>query len=393
MTEAPLIVVYRLDGASWIGAKSMPTRIHIAKPRALAIRNSADLLAAYNSGERDFHNLDLRGVKLSNADLTGASFLGADLRGSNFSHSLLTYTQFKGADVSGASFRGSWLNATDLIGANFGEADLASTDLTGASLHRANLARANLNDATLGNAVLGCANLDGATFLGTRLFGTHLADLDVRALCDATHLVHGGPSDLDYRTVCKSYLHPKLKQFMLDCGVPEIFAEFMIDCARAMDTKLIKSVMQSTFISYGGPDEAFARKLYEALRAHGVVTFFFPETATVGDRISGEIFRRIQEHDRILLICSRGSLDRAGVLNEIQETLNREARDGGATYLLPIMLDDYVLKDWKATHPTLAERTTQRVIADFRGARRNRQKFDAAMARVIDALKKKRPAT
>jgi hypothetical protein len=47
----------------------------------------------------------------------------------------------------------------------------------------------------------------------------------------------------------------------------------------------------------------------------------------------------------VLLLCSRHSLNQKGVLNEIQETLAREARDGGASYLLPIMLDDYVLKE------------------------------------------------
>lgn len=34
-------------------------------------------------------------------------------------------------------------------------------------------------------------------------------------------------------------------------------------------------MMQSVFISFGGPDEAFARKLNEALHSNGVRTFFF----------------------------------------------------------------------------------------------------------------------
>lgn len=148
--------------------------------------------------------------------------------------------------------------------------------------------------------------------------------------------------------------------------------------------------MQSTFISYGGPDEAFARKLYDALRAHHVIVFFFPETALVGERIDNEVFRRIQEHDRVLLVCSRHSLNRPGVINEIQETLDREARDGGATYLLPIMIDDYVLTGWGKTQPELAERIGRRIVADFRKAKRSKNAFDAAMARVLNALKRKR---
>ncbi len=89
---------------------------------------------------------------------------------------------------------------------------------------------------------------------------------------------------------------------MIDCGVPEIFAEFMLECARASQGSVLSALMRSTFISYGGPDESFARTLYEALKAHKVVTFFFPETATVGERIDNEVYRRLQEHDRVVLV-------------------------------------------------------------------------------------------
>lgn len=131
--------------------------------------------------------------------------------------------------------------------------------------------------------------------------------------------------------------------------------------------------------------------LYEALKAHGVVTFFFPASATFGERIDSEVFRRLQEHDRMILICSRNSLDRPGVLNEIQETFDREARDGGTTYLLPVTLDDYVFSGWRTTHPELAERVGRRVVGDFRGTARSKTKFNSALDRLLDALKTRRP--
>jgi hypothetical protein len=242
----------------------------------------------------------------------------------------------------------------------------------------------------------GGAQLEGAIFVGVQLSNAHLfhtvlCDVDVATFCEEPQLHHGGPSFIDHRTVIKSYAHPQFRQFMEACGVPALFAEFMIDCAKASDTDVLTQLMQSTFISYGGPDEGFARKLYDALKTRGVVTFFFPQTATVGARIGDEIFRRLQDHDRVLLICSGKSLDRPGVLNEIQGTLDRETRDGGATYLLPITLDDYVFKGWKAKHPELAERVARRVIGDFRGERRSVAKFNKALDRVLEALKKKRP--
>ncbi len=178
---------------------------------------------------------------------------------------------------------------------------------------------------------------------------------------------------------------------MAECGVPPLFSEYMIDCARALDTNVLRELMQSTFISYGGPDGRFAKRLYEGLKTRGVVTFFFPDSATLGARIGDEVFEQIQEHDRVLLVCSRRGLDRPGVVNEIRETFDREARDGGATYLLPITLDDYVFKGWHATQPDLAKRVASRVVGDFRGAQRSKAKFEAALDRVVDALKKKHP--
>ena len=104
------------------------------------------------------------------------------------------------------------------------------------------------------------------------------------------------------------------------------------------------------------------------------------------------MYKQIQEYDRIILVCSANSLDRPGVLHEIQETFDREARDGGATYLLPVTLDDYVFSGWRTTHPVLAERVGRRVVGDFRGTTRSKKKFDEALARLVDALKTKRPS-
>lgn len=139
------------------------------------------------------------------------------------------------------------------------------------------------------------------------------------------------------------------------------------------------------------PDEDSVHLTQRFARTRTIV-FFFPETARVGERINTEVYRRLQDHDRVLLVCSRASLNRAGVINEIQETLDREARDGGATYLLPLMLDDYVLSEWRAVQPELAERIGRRIIADCRKAKRSNVEFAKAINRVIDALKVRRAA-
>lgn len=347
---------------------------------------------ARDSGERSFMYSLLDGVDMRGLHLRGCTFLGSSMRGVNLSGVDLTHVQLKGADLTGAVLDGSRLVATDLIRADFTRASLIGVDLTGASLMSTNFTDSNLEEANFNNSHLGDTIFCGANLFRVRLGSGDFTETDVRAFCDAKELRFTAGISIDAWTVLKSHKHPKFKQFMLSCGVPEIFAEFMIECARAIDEPLLRKMMQSTFISYGRPDERFARKLYEALRDRQVTTFFFPESATVGARVGEEIFSNLQAHDRVILVCSKDSLNRPGVLHEIQETFDREARDGGATYLLPIMVDDYVLTGWAASQPQMAERVLRRVVADFRKATRRKDEFDKALTRVVDALKVRRPS-
>ncbi len=147
-------------------------------------------------------------------------------------------------------------------------------------------------------------------------------------------------------------------------------------------------MLQSTFISYGGPDTDFAQKLNDALLKNGVATFFFAKDAIPGQKLHRMMREGVNRHDRVILVCSRASLDRPGVLNEIAETLQREARDGGKEYLIPITLDDYVFSEWKPHDPGIVQAIKDRVVADFRGAVTDPVKLNHGLLRLLAALKK-----
>ena len=100
----------------------------------------------------------------------------------------------------------------------------------------------------------------------------------------------------------------------------------------------------------------------------------------------------VNAHDRVILVCSKASLERQGLLNELDETLAREARDGGATYLLPVRLDDYVISEWKPRKAGLAQRIRDRVIADFRD-HDDPVAFASAVAKVMNVLRKPEEST
>ncbi|HEV2755511.1 MAG TPA: toll/interleukin-1 receptor domain-containing protein [Actinomycetota bacterium] len=363
-----------------------------------------EVVAEYTNGRRDFSRLNLEGLCLSFDELDDVSFGYSSLVGAEFTGFRLRQVSFRDADCTGATIDVAFVDGANFLGASLAEARLTDAIVVGGFFADTECERASMRGVDFLRTTFDGAVLAGVDFDGATIGHSSFIDVDVGPLCSAPSLNHAGPCTIDVRTVMRSYRHHGLKTFMIKCGVPEIFAEYMIEVAKAVGgqgvSKLLQStfvrfggrdegfaisdLMQSTFISYGGPDEDFARRLYEALRGHGVGTFFFPETAKVGERIGDEVFNALQRHDRMILVCSRASLDRPGVLNEIQETLDREARDGGATYLIPVMLDDYLLDEWSDIQPVLATRVKSRVAADFRAP----AAFDASLDRLLGALRK-----
>lgn len=361
------------------------------------------LLSLYASGERDFAGVDLSGEKLQNANLHSARLPDAKLAQAD-----LAYARLGGANLVGADLRQADLRWANLVGANLAYARLDGANLAGANLSdsylmNANLSGANLSHSRLCGTHLGGADLRGATLKEAHLRGvlleetnvggailgeTELLGIDLAPLVDASPaVVHRGPSHVDYVSISLSIRLPGLKQFLQRTGMPETFVDYNVDCALSLDT-VVFSVFRSTFISYGSPDEELARRLYEALFRNGVTTFFFPEHATPGDKLHRAVKRGINERDRVILICSRTSLDRPGVLFELEEALTREARMQGESLLIPIRLDDYVFKDWAPKNPDVAQAVRDRVVADFTGADQDEDKFQAGILRLLTALRK-----
>jgi hypothetical protein len=124
---------------------------------------------------------------------------------------------------------------------------------------------------------------------------------------------------------------------------------------------------KSAFISYGGPDEAFAGSIYKALLAKGVHVYYFPESSTPGRQLHRTMSNAVYDYDVVISVCSKAAVTRSGWLYELELTLTREAREGGIELLIPILLDDYVLSEWSPDRRDLARQLRSRVAADFRG--------------------------
>lgn len=121
----------------------------------------------------------------------------------------------------------------------------------------------------------------------------------------------------------------------------------------------------SALISYGGPDEAAATALDKFLRSRGVTTWFFPNDSIPGDKLHRVMSTVVGSYDRTILLCSKASLNRPGVQNELERVLEREAREGGASLLIPVSIDRYVFNEWNPKDRDRAEQLRTRVIMTF----------------------------
>lgn len=121
---------------------------------------------------------------LTRMDLQGMTLVRADLSGSNLSTANLTQTLLREANLQGANLTGAELVETDLSGANLSQAVLvranlegvnfAGADLQGSYFDGANLSEVNFSGADLRGASLGNADITGSTFTGAQLDGATL---------------------------------------------------------------------------------------------------------------------------------------------------------------------------------------------------------------------------
>lgn len=243
------------------------------------------------------------------------------------------------------------------------------------------LPHAHVANSTFSNSVLRALYLDGSRVDLLKLPGT-LLESSVLSATTITNTDlwpfiessprHQGQSSLDYQSVAKTIAekpshpsksdpYPSLRRFLENSGMPSVAATYLIESIRSLDADNLRSPMQSTFISYGGPDESFAMRLNADLEKNGVTTFFFPFDAVFGEKLHSTM-RRVDEYDRVILVCSAQSLHRKGVQNEIEKVLEREAREGGSSLLIPIAIDDYVFSDWEPVRRALRQEILSRVV-------------------------------
>lgn len=123
-----------------------------------------------------------------------------------------------------------------------------------------------------------------------------------------------------------------------------------------LTTKLILNPYEyySVGISYAGEDAEVAENLYNFLNENGVSAMIFSKHAKIGETTDHFMFRMVHECERMILLCSEVSLNKTGVLNEIDKALGKEARQPGKINIMPIWLDKYVINGWNPPNTYVA---------------------------------------
>jgi len=338
--------------------------------------SGADLSGAYLT-ESMLRWANLRDANLHRADLTGASLSDANLSGATLSGAILSTADLGGADLSDADLRDAYLGDAYLSDANLSTADLSDANLDTANLQGAKLDGANLTRAELGRANLSGAYLSGADLSGANLGWTIFADVDLSEVKGMETVRHQGPSTIGIDTLYES--GGKINEFFLrGCGVPEEFISYIpshIGARQAIQ-------FYSCFISHSVKDKRFCERLYADLQAKQVRVWYFPEDAKWGEPVWGEIDKCIKIYDKLVVVCSKNSLQSGPVLREIQRALNREDHEG-RNVLFPVRIDDHIFKTWE--HERKAD-VLSKVVGNFTGWHRSAAKYEEAFEKLLSAL-------
>ncbi len=281
--------------------------------------------------------------ELGEANLTRSNLTNADLSNANLYRAHLFGANLVGANLVGADMREANLSATKLSAANLRRADL----------RWANLGKANLRDANLTVANLTNADLDNTDLTNSTAGYTLFAEVNLATVHGLPSVQHDSPSTIGIDTLYRSGGNiPEI--FLCGAGVPDT----MIAFAKSLVGKAIE--YYSAFISYSDKDKLFARRLHNDLQMNGVRVWFAPEDLKIGDPLKQTIDESIKLYDKLILVLSENSINRAWVHHEVARALEKE-KQHNKLVLFPLRLDDTVF----TTTEQWAYNIRERYIGDF----------------------------
>lgn len=327
----------------------------------------------------DLSGKSLRGFDFAGVDLSGASFTQADISYSSFYQADLTRCDLSSATAKGCIFTDAQLVEANLDSATLVGANFAGCDLTRASAEEADLCICNLSGATLAGTRFVRSKVWDTSFNNLDLTDAHFDDLEYQGPCD----VGVGTLELTASNLPSSgRSQESIEALLRGCGVSDEWIEYF--------RSLIGQPIQwySGFISYSHADSSFARRLYDQLQGRGIRCWLDEHSLRPGERILEGVNQAIRVTDRVLLCCSRNSLESWWVKDEIRKAQERERRER-RDLIIPLNLDDHLHLGWE---DGLATDIRSRLAADFTGWEQDNDKFEAQFEKVVASMRASKAA-
>lgn len=290
----------------------------------------------------DLSGGDYRNINLSDSDLANTIFTLSKLNNANFENANLYQAEFYKADLSNAN-----LSRSDLRGAKFHAANLTGADLSESILYRVDFIETRLHKTLLVNS-----------FCNTTAF----SNLDLSKTLGLLKIQHQGPSSIDILTLVKSG-NSLPKEFLLNCGVPEIFVDYL----PSLINSLTPFSQINIFISFDSQDLQFVEWLYRQLRSDHISVWYAPNKIGLKNRdfIDAPIFT----YDKLFLILSKNSLNKNWLATAIRDALENELKEGKRKLFFIGLVDSKKILSWKCydadTGKNLADIAKEYSIIDF----------------------------
>lgn len=277
---------------------------------------------------------NLQYVRLSNVNLSGASFIGANLEMAVLIGAILDNVDLSFANLENAYLEMASLNNAKLNGANF-----KKINLNHASLQNSNIKNVDLRYSTLLET-----NFSGSTLTGVRLFGSQRTDWKLSDIeCDYVFMDRNGKEQLpnDKRKFRKGDFEkfftdwPSIEQTFekglkpLDAFLLEYVSHKLLDNDRGSDDKY------DFFISYASEDRnEIVKPLASALMSKGLSIWYDDFVLKIGDSLRRSIDKGLSSSKYGIVVLSSDFFSKEWPQYELDSLVAKEIK--GGKVVLPI---------------------------------------------------------
>ncbi len=283
--------------------------------------------------------------------------------------------QLPNANLTKVDLSGVELIHLNLDGADFSGSKLIDTNMYGSNLMRAhfersNLLRANLQGTDLYKCTFRHSCLSQADLSFSKLGETVIIDSAINDCVGLDKCQHKYPNVIDIRTMLKSGGLPA--SFLRACGYPNSLIEHL-------GRFLVNFNYHTCFISYSDKDDEFVSKLYGNLTQENVQCCRYKEDSS-GD-LWAFINNEIKDKDRVILVCSKNSLESRPVMREVNRALRKtdslKKQGLDIEVLIPITIDEYVhSEEWKNKYAADVKELTIIDFQDWTNSKSYKKAFD-----------------